>query len=80
MVPSFQSGIEGKMERDTVNKSTDEIEVTPKMIEAGLGYLEDAGLNSFTSRTTYPDFVIRLYRVMKAADRRLPEDSRQTHS
>ena len=35
----------------------DEIKVTPFMIRAGLNYLEETGINSLTSKTTYPAFV-----------------------
>jgi hypothetical protein len=42
----------------------EEIEVTLEMIEAGLAYLEEAGVNCFTTRTAYPDFVIGFYRAI----------------
>ena len=44
-----------------------EIEITPAMIEAGLGYLEDRGINSLTSMTTYPEFVMGFIRAINRA-------------
>jgi len=44
-----------------------EIEITPEMIEAGQKYLEETGVNSLTSMTTYPDFVAGFIRAVLTA-------------
>jgi hypothetical protein len=56
-------------EKEEAGAPANEIEITPRMVEAGLKYLEDRGLNDLTTRTSYPDFVIGFYKAVVAASR-----------
>ena len=61
------------MSRDnlTKNAGAPETEITPEMVEAGLAYLEERGVNSLTSMTAYPEFVVGFIQAINRA-RELP--------
>lgn len=41
--------------------------ITQQMIQAGLDYFEDTGINSLTSRTACPDFVVGFIEAVESA-------------
>jgi hypothetical protein len=56
----------------TLQNRPNESAITPEMIEAGLAYLRDAGIDILTARVTYPEFVVEFYRAVICAASRPP--------
>jgi hypothetical protein len=48
----------------------DEIEVTPRMIEAGIAFMEAEALNTVSTRVMTPDFIKAFYRASAEAEDR----------